>query len=702
LKIDTSIGALLNPKAIAVVGASQQLGRGTSVVANLRDAGFGGEIAAVNPRYTDVLGYRCYPSVDALPDNVDCLVIAIPARAACDVLEQAFARDIRAAVVLASGFVDDDTNGPLGSRLKALAQKGMAICGPNCFGIINVKSRAVMFNGVAPKTMPHGPVALVSQSGGLGNFAFGPLVRDRKLGFSYFVSCGNQAGLTVEDYVEYFVNDPDVRVIAAIIEDLKNPKKLEAVAAAARAKNKPMIFLQIGRSAAGKIMTRSHTGALAGNAEVTAAFLRHCGIVQAENYDEFVETIALFAAAPPDASSGNDVVLISGSGGGAALAADNLDAAGLALAKLSAATGERIRAVLPDIGEVTNPIDATGTVFYDPSIVGRLLEAVASDAGRPIIATAVIAVPAPHDRMRRIASAIAEVARNSKTAIVTYQESPLGPLDSELVASLHAAHVPLLMGGASAMGALRHLSRYRAMADVKMRAVAVEAKAAPSEWNFMTVRRALVDSGVAVVDAASAQSEEEALAAFRRFDGPVAIKAEAPDLLHKSDVGCVRLNCRNEADVRQAFHNVMENAAKAGFSNALAIVQPMASGIAEAYAGIIDDPMYGPAIVFGLGGVFVEVFKDTVIEMAPLSYDGALDMIRRIKAAPLLLGARGRPRGDIEALAELLVNLSRFALAHVGHIKALDLNPIIVRAAGEGVVAVDVAIDHGEGTETRR
>jgi acetyltransferase len=706
-----SMQALLNPKAIAVVGASQQPGRGTSVIANLRDAGFGGEIVAVNPRYTDVLGYRCYPSVNELPDTVDCLVIAIPARAACDAMEQAFARGIRAAVVLASGFDDDDKNGALGTRLKTLAQRGMAICGPNCFGIVNVKSRAVAFNGVVPKTMPHGSIALVSQSGSLGNFAFGPLVRDRKLGFSYFVSCGNQAGLTVEDYVEYFVNDPDVRVIAAIVEDLKNPRKLARVAAAARARNKPMIFVQIGRSAAGRIMTQSHTGALAGNAEVMAAFLRRCGIVQADHYDEFVETVALFAGAPLDGAGGSDVVLVSGSGGGAALAADHLDAAGLKLARLGEATGERLRAVLPDIGSATNPIDATGAVFYDASIMTRLLEAVASDAARPIIAVAVNAAPAPHDRMRRIAGAIADTARNSGSTIVAYQVSPLGPLDGELVANLQGAQVPFLMGGASAMGALKHLPRYRALAHElarelaheKKRAAADQAKAAPPpDWGFMNVRQALLDSGVAVTDAALARSDDEAVAAFRRFGHAVAIKAEAEGLLHKSDIGCVALDRRNEADVAQAYREVVANAREAGFADAAAIVQPMASGIAEAYAGIIDDPLYGPAIVFGLGGIFIEVLKDTAIEMAPLSQDDALGMIHRIKAAPLLLGARGRPRGDIEALATLLVNLSRFAMARAGQIKALDINPIVVKAAGEGAVAVDIAADSSDAAEGRR
>jgi acetyltransferase len=667
------------------------------VVANLRDAGFGGEIVAVNPRYTDVLGYRCYPSVSELPDTIDCLVIAIPARAACDTLEQAFARGIRAAIVLASGFDDDDENGALGTRLKALADKGMAICGPNCFGIVNVKIGAVAFNGVVPKALPRGPIALVSQSGSLGNFAFGPLIRDRKLGFSYFVSCGNQIGLTIEDYAEYFAADPDVKVIAAIVEDLKNPHKLERVAATARANGKLLVFVQIGRTAAGQVMTQSHTGALAGNAEVMAAFLRRCGIVQADSYDEFVETVALFAHVSPGAG-GNDVVLVSGSGGGAALAADNLDTAGLKLAQLSDATGARIRAVLPEIGNVTNPIDVTGAVFYDASIMGRLLEAVASDESRPIIATAVNAIPAPHDRMRRIASAIADAARNTGATIVAYQVSPLGPLDAEFVETLHRANVPLLMGAASAMNAIKHLPRYRAMA-ARSRAAAEPAKAAPPGSSFMDLHRSLHNSGVVVVDAILARSESEALDAFRRFNAPVALKAEAPGLLHKSDIGCVRLNCASEADVAEAFQAVTENARRAGFPEAAAIVQAMLSGIVEAYAGIIDDPHYGPAIVFGLGGIFVEVLKDTAIEMAPLSPDNATAMIHRIKAAPLLLGARGRPRGDIDALATLLVNLSRFAVAHAGQIKALDLNPIIIRQEGEGVVAVDIATDQGTPAE---
>ena len=687
-----SMRALLNPKAIAVIGASQQPGRGTSVVANLRDAGFKGEIFAVNPRYTDVLGFRCYPSVSELPDTVDCIVIAIPARAACDVMEQAFARGIRAAIVLAGGFDD----GPLGTRLKALAQQGMCICGPNCFGLVNVKTGAVAFNGVVPKTLHPGPVALVSQSGSLGNFVFGPLMRDRKLGFSHFVSCGNQAGATIEDYAEYFVADPDVKVIAAIVEDLKNPRKLERVAVAAHAAGKTLVFVQVGRSIAGQAMIRSHTGALAGNAEIMAAFLRRCGIIQADSYDEFVETIALFAHAPLDRTAGQEVVMVSGSGGGAALAADHIDAAGLKLAELHISTREKIKAALPELGDVTNPIDVTGAVFYDPTIMTRLLAAVASDPGRPIIATAVNAVPAPHDRMRKIAAAIADTARSSGRTVVAYQVSPLGPVDGELVASLQTAGVPFLMGIASSIGALKHLPRWQAFAARTVASVDAAASARPAGWDFLRMRQALVESRVPVVDATLAMSEDAAIVAFRQFGRQVALKAEADGMLHKSDLGCVRLNNATETEVAEGYRTVIANAHKAGFRNAGVLVQPMVAGVTEAYAGIIDDPLYGPAIVFGLGGIFVEILKDTTIEMAPLSHDDALAMIHRLKAAPLLLGARSRPRGDVEALAAFLVRLSHFAVANSGTFRALDLNPIIVKAEGEGVVAVDIAVDTGD------
>ena len=685
--------ALLDPRAVAVVGASPRPGAGSRVIANLRDAGFRGEIYAVNPRYADVLGYKCVPSVRDLPDAVECLVIAVAAEIAVGVLEEAQARGIPAAVVLSAGFGEGGQLQERAQRVRAVAEKGMAICGPNCFGIVNVKAGAAMFSGVLPKGMEPGKVAIISQSGSLGNFAFSPLIRDRKLGFSHFISCGNQIGTTTEDYVDWLVDDPDVTVIACIVEALKNPSKLARAARRAHAQRKSLVFFHIGTSAVGKAMVRSHTGALAGDAEIMRAFLRRCGIAQADTYDQFVEAIELLAIAPFDETLGDEVVVVSGSGGSAAVAADCIEQAGIQLAALTPTTQEKVRAVLPEFGSATNPIDATGVAFDDPALLPALYEAMFSQPGRPIIATTVNVVGV--DRIRRLAGVIAETARKSGRTIVSYQTSPLGPLDEEIVRTLHGAGIPVLMGIQNAMGVLKFLPQRRDVFSRAAPAASGEGVAptntAPLPQDFLCVRQRLVAANVPVVEAALASSAQEAVVLMRKFARPVALKAEAAGLMHKSDLGCVKLNCASEADVLSAYDDVVANARKAGCAPVGVLMQPMVSGIAECFAGVIDDPLYGPAIVFGLGGVFVELMRETVTEMAPLDHDDAMRMITSVKGWQILTGARGRQPGDIGALADCLVNLSRFAIANTGRFRALDLNPIIVMP--KGVIAVDIAIE---------
>ena len=699
------MSSLLDPKAVAVVGASQRQSRGTSVLMNLIEAGFKGEVFAVNPRYQDVHGRRCVPTVTALPESVDCLAVAVAADAACDVLEEAFAHGIRAAVVMAAGFGEGGHGEARAMRLRSLADKGMRICGPNCFGLINLATNAALYSGPIPKHLRSGPVALVSQSGGLGATVFSPLMGDRALGFKYFVSCGNQIGATIEDYVEYFLRDPDISVVAIVVEALKSPRRLPGLARSAHAQRKSLLLFQAGRSAAGRVLAQSHTGALAGDAGILAAFLRRCGIVQVESLDELTETTELFAVAPRDEAIGGEVIVVSGSGGGAAVAADVLDAVHMPLSPLNAETKERVRSVLPDFGSVTNPIDGTGAIYDDPALLPKIFDAILTEPGRPVIAASVSARPVGNEGMRRLASTYADVARSSGRTIVAYQYSPLGgPLDPDIVGMLHAARIPFLLGTANAMRVLKYLALRQGYWARSAR------EGAASEWNagaeravqaashlgdcdFLAARNALIASGVPIVEADLASSEAGAVKLLRRFGYAVAVKAEAAGLLHKSELDCVRLHCASERDVTDAYQTVVANARKAGFADAQALIQPMIAGVAEAYAGIIDDPLFGPAICFGLGGIFVEILEDTEIEMAPLTHDDAMAMIYRTKGVKLLEGARGRPRGDIEAMANLLVGLGDFAVANSGQFRALDLNPIIVKPSGEGVIAVDIAIE---------
>jgi acetyltransferase len=536
-----------------------------------------------------------------------------------------------------------------------------------------------------------------------------PLMTDRELGFAYFVSCGNQLGATVEDFIEAFVEDPDVGVIAIVIEALKNPRKLEQVARAALAKGKSIVLFQSGQSAAGQIMIRSHTGALASDSAVLGAFLRRCGIVQVETFDQFVETIELFAHVPLTADVGDEVVVVSGSGGGAANAADSLTRAETRLAPLAPETRETLGTVLPEFGSVTNPIDGTGAIYDDPTLLPKIFEALRSEPNRPVIASSVLARPVGRDNMRRLARTIADAARKAERTIVAYSYSPLGgPLDTEILDTLHSAGIPYLLGITNAMSVLKNLgTRRQLLRQVTQRDSSTDAghRHAPAirvdDWSLMGVHDALVASGVAMAEVRVAHSDADAVAAYRAFGGPVAIKAEAAGLLHKSDVGCVRLNCDGEQAVIDASRVVVGNARKAGFDSPSILVQRMESGVAEAYAGVISDPIYGPAICFGLGGIFIEIFKDTTTDVAPLSYDDALAAIHRIKALPILQGARGRPPGDIDALAMLLVRLGDFAVANAGRFRSLDLNPIIVKPAGQGVVAVDLAFEGAGSIDVR-
>ncbi len=694
--VHPSLASLLNPKGIAVVGASQRLTRASRALISIQKFGFAGEIVAVNPNYDEVQGTRCYRSVEALPPNIDCLVIAVGADAACETLERAFVHGIRAAVVLSSGFGEGGTGKDRADRLRALGAKGMSICGPNCYGVFNALTNAAAFSGALPDPILKGRVALVSQSGGLSTMVYAPLMDDRQVGFSHIVSCGNQLATTVEDYTEYFVDDPDVSVVVVVFECLLEPRRLLEIGRRAREKKKTLIFFQTGRSPLGQVMVQSHTGALVSSAVVTETFLRRCGIIQPLSFDELVETAAMMAVVPADEEIDGEVIVLTGSGGGSAIIADQLHAIGMPLAPLHEATQAKIREILPEFGSVTNPLDATGAMYDDPTVLPRLLTVLLDQPGRPII-TSAVALKDPKGAAVKHPVDLAEAARSAAgRTIVSFTFSPLGgPYKSDIVSMLRDAHIPALAGAENGLRALRHLPTRR---DYWKRRDAgsydLTRHAPGGEWDFLPARKALLAEGVAIVDARLAGSRDEAVAAFRELGRPVAVKAEVLGLLHKSDIGGVRLNCATPEAVAEAYDDVVAKARAAGFSDTRhVLMQPMEAGVAELFAGIVNDPLFGPTVTIGLGGIFIEILKDVATEMAPLERDDALAMIRRLKGAAILEGARGRPAGDIDALADFLVKLGRFAAANYGRFKSLDLNPVIVKPKGQGVVAVDIAVE---------
>jgi acetate---CoA ligase (ADP-forming) len=701
------VQSLMNPKSIAVVGASQRMSRGTLVLLNLRKAGFGGAAYGINPRYDEVEGFPCYPSVRDVPDEVDCVVAAIPAAGVPDALEEAYSAGVRAAVVLSSGFgegghADDERV----ARLRDLAAGGMAICGPNCYGLLNLHTGAAPWSGRVAEPLAKGNVGLVSQSGGFSNVIADPLMEDRGVGFSYLVSCGNQIGTTVEDYLEYLVEDEQTKVVAAFVEGVRQPDKLVTVAARARELGKPIIVLKSGRSEVGKQAARSHTGSLSGSTEILDSLLRRHGYVVVGEIDQMIETIALFSVLDIERPISRDLIVITGSGGEGSHAADAAEDAGIGFAQLDEGLKQRLAAALPDFGAASNPIDGTGAMFENPDLFPSLFDAVLADNRNDLIAVN-LGARKPKEEwapMRSFAKTVAAASAGTGKVVVTYGTSALGTDDRLLVDTVHQAGIPFLAGSQRAMRAIASLYEYQ-----QHRARAVEEHGPRPEvpvrtdlpggvLPFLTARELLTPYGIPVVDTELATTADEAVAAAERLGYPVVLKIEAAGLTHKSDAGGVVLGCRDGAAVRDAYDRIVANVREAGyFQHDGVLVQPMPGFVAETFAGVTVDPILGPAVVFGLGGVFVEIIRDTVTATVPLSLSQARDMVLGIRGGQILRGARGREPADVEAVAELLVGLGHFADAYRDRLVSVDVNPVMVRTAGSGAVAVDLLVELRDG-----
>jgi acyl-CoA synthetase (NDP forming) len=695
--------ALMKPRSIAVVGATnKRVTRGNLVLKNIKTANFEGRVYAVHPQYEEIEGYPCCKSIGAISDEVDCVVAAVPAPGVADLLEESYTAGVRAAVVLASGFGEaGQASEERVARLRALAARGMAICGPNCYGVLNLQTGAAAFSGPLAEPMVAGSVGLVSQSGGFSSLISDPLMEDRGVGFSFIVSCGNQIGTSVESYIQYLVEDPGTKVIAAFVEGFREPWKLEGIAARARELDKPIIVLKAGRTEAGKRAALSHTGSIAGSTEILSSMLRRYGILQVDDLDELCEAICAFAVVDKKPIADRNIIVVTGSGGEGAHVADAMERVGLALADLGVETKKDLASALPDFGGIGNPVDGTGTMFDNPDLLRRLLSGLLRSSPH-LIAFNLGAHPprgnfAP---MRNFARVMRDFAKDYEGRFIAYTTSALGPVDSELADTLHGARIPLLLGTQRSAKAISLLIDW---VERDARPISVVRRPLPpagAEFKsagalpFMASKELLGKFGVPVVETVLAQTASDAIRAAASFGYPVALKVESIELPHKSDAGCVVLGCRNANEVTDAFAKITTNAVKAGVSRVDGVlVQPMADKVAEVFVGITTDPVLGPAIVFGLGGIFIETIKDTVTEIPPIDEKLALDMIHRLRGRAVLLGGRGTEEADIEALARVLVSVGDLALTYRDRLISADLNPLMVRRRGQGAVAVDALLE---------
>jgi acetyltransferase len=558
-----------------------------------------------------------------------------------------------------------------------------------------------------PEPLLAGHVALISQSGGFSTMIADRLMAQRRIGFSYLISCGNQAGLTVEDFMGCLVDDEDTQVIGAFVEGFKQPEKLRRVAARAATKCKPLVVMKVGRSDNARQATLAHTGVLAGEADIVEATLKQLGIVQVYSLNEMIETLALLSAAR-DYDGGWRVVVTTGSGGECGHAADAAAQVGLDLPPLSRSSLRKLETVMPDFATPRNPLDGTGAMYENPALFPCMMRTLLVDEGLDIVAINLNADPprpSGHAPARSFSRAIkAELKNGTDRLVLCFSSVTGGPLDDDTLESLAEAGVPYLEGTETAMQAIDHLRRYRLHLQRRARIGAEnipsrDGRAArqPGRGRLtpLEARRLLADFAIPVVETLAAANADRAVAAAERLGYPVVLKIDSPDIAHKSDVGGVRLACADAAAVREAFERMLDEVRRHRPAARLdgVVVQPMVAEGVETMLGVKVDPLFGPAIVFGLGGIFVEVLADVSIRVPPISREDALAMISEVRGSALLRGARGRPPADLGALADAIVNLAALASDQRASLRALDLNPLLVLPEGSGVVAVDWLIE---------
>lgn len=691
------LDAFFKAEGIAVVGASDDINKiGGRPVHLLRKYGYAGPIYPVNPRAGEIQGLTAYASVRDLPTAPDMAVLAVPAGATAEALRDCAARGVKAVVVLSSGFAEAGPEGvALQDELVGIARAaGIRLLGPNCLGTISVVDGAIgSFSIVLEENMPPlGQVGIVSQSGNIGSYMV-QNVALRRLGVSRFIATGNEADVDVADGIAAMAQDPHTRVILCCMETCRSAERLIAALDMARANGKPVIVLKIGATESGQAAAASHTGALAGSDAVIDAVFRRHGALRVRSVEELLDVgHAASQLLPGRLPAGKRLTVVAASGGFGIMMADAASNAGFTLPPLSEPTKAVIRETVPTAG-TENPVDASAQMSSRPDILFKMLSALMEEPNTD--ATLLFLSLSLHNsRLRGIyLDALAQIRAAHPERLLVIAAA--GPADA--VAEIVALGIPVFPSIDSAVGGLDGLARLgalRSAGNVARAEIAPETLDPAAFRNEYNAKQALGAAGIAVLPEAVATSADEAAELAGRFGFPVVLKIVSEDIAHKTEIGGVVLNLGDAEAVRAAHDRILANAAARAPGARIdgVLVTPMAGKGAELIMGISRDPVFGPVAMVGIGGIYAEVLQDVQVQTAPVSETEALAMIRSLRMFPVLDGARGLARADVSAAAQTLARLSEFAVRHAGQVAEIDLNPVLVRAEGEGVVALDALL----------
>jgi acyl-CoA synthetase (NDP forming) len=691
----------LNPRGIAIVGASNDLTRiGGQPLRLLTGFGYQGRVYPVNPKYTEMHGLACYPSVSAVPTPCDVALIALAAQHVPAVIEECGRAGIPFALVLSAGFSEVGENGARlqAQLIEAAKTSGVRVNGPNCLGMLNLRDgvRNGFGGTLALKTLKPGPIAMVTQSGGFGLGAVA-VAADYGVGMSYAISTGNEADLTALDWLEFVIELPDIEIAVAFLEGISDGRRLIAIGERALTLGKPILAWKVGNSDVGRRAATSHTARLTAGYELYRTAFRLGGFIEVRDVDDLVDICKAFRARKLPKS--RRVGIITPSGGAGVLLADRCAEEGLELPPLAPATVAKLREYVAAFATVANPVDVTPQGYNDNfESYSRLIADVLAD---PSIDSVIARAPRGESAHIWARNFVEMLRGTDKPVLINW---PTAPSDNaETLAFLEASAVPVVVAPGRSVHALAALCDY---AERKTRFEASHNR--PSARAVPPQALALAGSGTlgehrskALLKAYGVPVVEEVLIAAADVDGltqsplplPVAVKIESPDIPHKTEAGVVRLNIADLDELKRAAREVLR-AAQAYKSDARiegVLVQPMAGGL-EVIAGAVNDRFFGPVVAFGLGGVFTELLKDVTYRFAPFDAEAAKEMIGEIKGAALFNGYRGGPPLDVDALADALSRISLMIADHGDRIAEIDVNPLFVRPVGQGVVAADALV----------
>ena len=711
----TDLKRFFNPRSIAIIGASTDIRTiNGKPLHYLQRHGFQGRLFPVNPKYSEITGLDCYPDIQSIDADIDLALIVVNYKLVPAMLAQCAAKQVPFVTIFSSGFAEAGEQGRRAQQEVAelAAKSGIRICGPNCQGGVDLfhPTAAAFSAALDPAPFQPGPVGFVTQSGALGYSIFN-MAQESGIGFSYVVSTGNEMDLDAADFMDFMLDDENTRMVFAYLEGIRDGAKFIRLADKALTAGKPLAVLKVGRSETGSRAAASHTAALTGSDEVVDAFFRQKGIIRVDDVQGFID-LAKALKGTARIPRGRGLGIVSISGGGGVLCADTAEECGLQVAALQPQTSAEIARNIPPFGSPVNPVDVTAQAINTAEGFANVIQAMLADPGVDgLVVVVTMIVGEPGLRMARDLVRLSRKA--AKPIVVAWTAGPC--LMEAPFAVLNAAGVPLYQSPVRAVKALAQLMHYGAgrrdrlaseiesqpPADVPPLPQALRELLSGSRRTLSErqSKQLLGAFGVATSRELLARSREEALAAAEKIGFPVAMKVDSPDILHKTEADAVRLGVPDPDRLAAAFDEILKNARAhhpAARINGVLVQEMVPAGV-EVIVGMNRDPQFGPVLMFGLGGIFVEILKDVALRIAPIAREEAVRMIQGVRGYPLLTGARGRSKADIAALAETLVKVSRMAMALGPRLEQLDINPLVVLPQGSGVKVADALVILAEG-----